>query len=62
MKLPVLKLEALVSTNSKNYGTLLNEEKNFKKLHGSFLWMGFNCPRATEPLQGNSLLLNEHFQ
>ena len=27
-----------------------------KKLSGPFLWMGFNCPKATEPLRGGSLL------
>ena len=28
---------------------------NFK-LYGPFLWMGFNCLKATEPLQGDSLI------
>ena len=28
--------------------------KNLK--YGPFLWMGFNCLKATEPLQGDSLL------
>ena len=27
-----------------------------KKLYGSFLWMGFNCLKATEPLQGDNLI------
>ena len=27
-----------------------------KKLYGPFLWMGFNCPEATEPPRGGSLL------
>ena len=27
-----------------------------KKLYGPFLWMGFNCLKATEPLQGGKLL------
>ena len=27
-----------------------------KKLYGLFFWMGFNCPEATGPLQGDSLL------
>ena len=31
---------------------------NFKKkLYAPFLWMGFNCAKATEPLHGHSLLL-----
>ena len=33
--------------------------KNFvrpKEFYGSFLWMGFNCLDATEPLQGGILL------
>ena len=25
------------------------------KLYDSFLWMGFNCLKATEPLRGDSL-------
>ena len=27
-----------------------------KKLYGPFLWIGFNCLKATEPLWGDSLL------
>ena len=27
-----------------------------KKNHDSFLWMGFNCLKAKEPLSGDSLL------
>ena len=27
-----------------------------KKLYGSFLWMGFNCHNAIEPLRGGTLL------
>ena len=27
-----------------------------KKNYGPFLWMGFNCLKATEPLRGYSLL------
>ena len=27
-----------------------------KKLYGPFLWMGFNCLKATEPLWGGTLL------
>ena len=27
-----------------------------KKLYGPFLWMGFNCLKATEPLRGGTLL------
>ena len=26
-----------------------------------FLWMGFNCLKATEPLQGDNLLFTIHF-
>ena len=26
------------------------------QLHGTFLWIGFNCLKATEPLRGGSLL------
>ena len=27
-----------------------------KKLYAPFLWMGFNCLKATEPLRGGTLL------
>ena len=27
-----------------------------KKPYGPFLWMGFNCLKATEPLRGDNLL------
>ena len=27
-----------------------------EKLYGPFLWMGFNCLKATEPLRGGTLL------
>ena len=37
--------------------------QNFlKKLYGPFLWMGFNYFKATEPLQGGSLLFTTKFQ
>ena len=36
-------------------------QKNFKKLYGSFLWMGFNCLKATEPLRGVALLFTTKF-
>ena len=26
-----------------------------------FLWMGFNCLKTTEPLQGDNLLFTIHF-
>ena len=34
------------------------KEKNLRKtqVYGPFLWMGFNCLKATKPLQGGSLL------
>ena len=32
-----------------------------RKLYGPFFWMGFNCLKATEPLQGDSLLFTIHF-
>ena len=32
-----------------------------KKPYGPFLWMGFNCLKATEPLQGDSLLFTNKF-
>ena len=36
--------------------------KHFKKrLFGPFLWMGFNCLKATELLRGNSLLVTIQF-
>ena len=35
-------------------------EYNFK-LFGPFIWMGFNCLKATEPLRGGSLLFTTKF-
>ena len=32
-----------------------------KKLYSPFLWMGFNCLKATEPLRGGSLLFTIKF-
>ena len=29
--------------------------------HPLFLWMGFNCLKATEPLRGGSLLFTTYF-
>ena len=31
------------------------------KLYDPFLWMGFNCLKATEPLRGDSLLFTTKF-
>ena len=31
------------------------------KLYDPFLWMGFNCLKAIEPLSGNSLLFTTQF-
>ena len=33
----------------------------FKKLYGPFLWMGFNCPKATELQWGGSLIFATKF-
>ena len=35
--------------------------QGIKKLYGPFLWKGFNCLKATEPLRGSSLLLMTKF-
>ena len=32
-----------------------------KTLYGPFLWLGFNCFKTTEPLQGGSLLFTTKF-
>ena len=32
-----------------------------KKLYGPFLWMGFNCLKPIEPIQGDSLLFATKF-
>ena len=34
---------------------------HYKKLYGPFLWMGFNCLKATEPLWRDSLLFTTKF-
>ena len=33
-----------------------------KKLHGHFLWMGFNCLKAAESLLGDSLSFTTKYQ
>ena len=35
---------------------------NKKQFYGSFLWMGFNCPKGTEPPQVNSLVYTTKFR
>ena len=35
--------------------------KTLKKLYGPFLWMEFNCLKATEPQRGDSLLFTIQF-
>ena len=32
------------------------QRQKYLKLYGPFLWMGFNCLKATQPLWGDSLL------
>ena len=34
---------------------------DYKKNYASFLWMGFNCLKATQLLQGDSLLFTIQF-
>ena len=48
--------ERLVKSNLSHK---LNIKKN--KLYGPFLWIGFNCLKATEPLRGDRLLFNVQF-
>ena len=36
-------------------------QRNLKKLYDHFLWMGFNCLKATEPLRGGNLLFTTKF-
>ena len=33
-----------------------------KRLYGPFLWIGFNCLKAAEPIVGDSLLFTTRFQ
>ena len=41
--------------------SLLCKVLNKRKLYRPFLWMGFNCLKATQPLQGGSLLFTTKF-
>ena len=54
MKTLIEKDQGQVTNNIRCNKKTLKKKK--KKLHGSFLWMRFNCLIATEPLQGGSLL------
>ena len=47
------------SVACKEWKNLLSYMKNLK-LYSSFLWMGFTCLKATEPLQGDSFLFTIH--
>ena len=42
---------------------MLVSQSTYKKLklYGPFLWMGFKCPKATEPLPGGSLFFTTKF-
>ena len=40
---------------------LFSKRRPKKKLYDPFLWMGFNCLKATTPLQGGSLLFTTKF-
>ena len=42
----------LLSVKKKNKSSYMK----YLKLYNSFLWMGFNCFKATEPLRGGRLL------
>ena len=37
--------------------TAVIESNRRTKLYGPFLWTGVKCPKATEPLRGDSFLL-----
>ena len=54
-----LDAKAAQKTNLLVWGGLGRQSK--KKLYGPFLWMGFNCLKATEPLWGGSLLFTTKF-
>ena len=55
----ILTIRCLHEKNAlENLNFILLLKKNFKKkLYGPFLWMRFNCLKATKPFQGDSLLL-----
>ena len=44
------------TSNMEHFVTIAYASKAFKNFMASFLWMGFNCLKATESLQGGSLL------
>ena len=47
---------SLLALNTKSIGIGNKKKFKIKKLCGPFLWMGFNCLKASEPLRGGSLL------
>ena len=49
-------LESVYQIQSKHSRLMLQKSRFLKKLYGPFLWMGLNCLKAMEPLQGHSLL------
>ena len=42
---------------SSRRGSHMEQPASLIKFYGPFLWIEFNCIKATEPLQGDSLLL-----
>ena len=55
---------ASIDVTCKKYFLHYGQTFFFKKntlLYGPFLWMGFNCLKATEPLRGDSLLFTIQF-
>ena len=46
---------------SEEFYCILQLHKYKKQLYGPFLWIGFNCLKSAEPLQGGSLLFTTKF-
>ena len=53
MKLKILNFADSLKTQKSKY---------FKKIYGSFLWVGFNCLKVAEPLQKGSSFITASLQ
>ena len=54
--LTTVKKVEIYGKNVGSYTEIIQRTSVEKKMHGSFLWIGFNCFKVTEPLPGASLL------
>ena len=50
-----------IDWDKRHFFLYVDQSLKKKKLYGPFLWMWFNCLKATEPLRGGSFLFTTKF-